>query len=470
MHSYNTCRGSLRRLFGTDGVRGVVNVDLTPELALSLSLAIGTYFKPGSRVLVGYDTRAGNTFLVPVVLGGLVSTGIKVFDGGLAPTPAIQYYVRRAGFDGGVVITASHNPPEYSGIKVVMADGIEAPREAEEEIEEIMRESRFRRVPWRELSHRVTRVEDIVEKYVNGVLELVDSERIRRYSFRVAVDPANSVGALSTPELLRRLGVKVVTLNGDLSPTPSRNPEPSPENITDLTTYVRSSGVDLGVAHDGDADRAIFVADSGAVVPGDSSAVLLCQHIVENRGEREPPRVVTAVSSSTIVERVLSRYGIEVVWTRVGSIVISRTMQSLGAVAGFEENGGFMYPRHQYVRDGAMAVALMLELLSYSGRRLSELLNNLPRRYVIKKRVYAPRELLPRVYEELRRRFPSTRVVDVDGVKIVGEDFWILVRPSGTEPLIRVFVEGVSEEVAGGLFKEVLEVFKEVYGCEVRTA
>ncbi len=460
----------MRRLFGTDGVRGVVNVDLTPELALSLSIAIGTYFKPGSRILVGYDTRAGNTFLVPVIIGGLVSTGVKVYDGGLAPTPAIQYYIKKAGFDGGVVVTASHNPPEYSGVKVVMADGIEAPREVEEEIERILHESRFRRASWSELSHGVTRVSDVVTRYVEGILELVDTDRVRRSDFRVAVDPANSVGALATPTLLRRLGVKVVTVNGELSSTPSRNPEPSPENIVDLVRYVQSSGVDLGVAHDGDADRAIFVADGGIVVPGDSSAVLLCQHIVENRGEREPPRVVTAVSSSTIVERVLGRYGIEVVWTRVGSIVIARTMLSLGAVAGFEENGGFMYPRHQYVRDGAMAVALMLELLSYSGRKLSELVSYLPRRYIIKRRVYAPKELLPEVYEELRRRFPKARVVDVDGVKVIDESFWILVRPSGTEPLIRVFVEGESEEVVGDLFKEVLEILKEVCGCEVRTA
>ncbi len=460
----------MRRLFGTDGVRGVVNVDLTPELALSLSMAIGTYFKPGSRVLVGYDTRAGNTFLVPVVVGGLVSTGVKVYDGGLAPTPAIQYYIKEAGFDGGVVVTASHNPPEYSGVKVVMADGIEAPREVEDEIEGILRESRFRRVSWNELSRGVTKVSDVVTRYVEGILELVDNDRIRRSDFRVAVDPANSVGTLATPTLLRRLGVKVVTVNGELSSIPSRNPEPSPENIVDLVRYVQSSGVDMGVAHDGDADRAIFVADGGIVVPGDSSAVLLCQHIVENRGEREPPRVVTAVSSSTIVEEVLGRYGIEVVWTRVGSIVIARTMLSLGAVAGFEENGGFMYPRHQYVRDGAMAVALMLELLSYSGRRLSKLVNYLPRRYIIKRRVYAPKELLPEVYEELRRRFPKARVVDVDGVKVIGESFWILVRPSGTEPLIRVFVEGESEKVTGDLFKEVLEILKEVCGCEVRTA
>lgn len=460
----------MRRLFGTDGVRGVVNVDLTPELALSLSIAIGTYFKPGSRILVGYDTRAGNTFLVPVIIGGLVSTGVKVYNGGLAPTPAIQYYIKKAGFDGGVVVTASHNPPEYSGVKVVMADGIEAPREVEEEIERILHESRFRRAPWSELSHGVTRVSDVVTRYVEGILELVDTDKVRRSDFRVAVDPANSVGALATPTLLRRLGVKVVTVNGELSSTPSRNPEPSPENIVDLVRYVQSSGVDLGVAHDGDADRAIFVADGGIVVPGDSSAVLLCQHIVENRGEREPPRVVTAVSSSTIVERVLGRYGIEVVWTRVGSIVIARTMLSLGAVAGFEENGGFMYPRHQYVRDGAMAVALMLELLSYSGRKLSELVSYLPKRYIIKRRVYAPKELLPEVYEELRRRFPKARVVDVDGVKVIDESFWILVRPSGTEPLIRVFVEGESEEVVGDLFKEVLEILKEVCGCEVRTA
>ncbi len=461
---------SSRRLFGTDGVRGVVNVDLTPEVALRLALAIGTYFGRGSRILVGSDVRAGNSFLTSIVIGGLLSTGVKAFDAGLAPTPALQYYVRSQGFDGGVVITASHNPPEYSGVKVVMPDGVEAPRDVEEELEEVYHESRFRRVAWRDVPGSVARVYDVVDRYLDGVVSLVDADRIRSRDLKVVADPANNVGALSTPRLLRSLGVRTVVVNGDLSSVPSRNPEPVPENLGDLVSTVRASGADLGVAHDGDADRAVFVTGDGRYVPGDSSAILLCKHIVENRGERSPPRVVTAVSSSPLVGRVLSTYGIEVVWTRVGSILISRTMMKLGAIAGFEENGGFMYPKHQHVRDGAMSLALMLELLSYEKVSLSQLVDELPRRCVVKRRVYVDRGLLPRVYERLREAFPGMEFADIDGLRGVSERYWFLVRPSGTEPLVRVFVEAETEQLVSEVLKAILDVFAEVYGSEVRVA
>ncbi|MCX8208780.1 MAG: phosphoglucosamine mutase [Sulfolobales archaeon] len=460
---------SPERLFGTDGVRGVVNVELTPEMALKLSLSIGTYFGPGSRILVGSDMRSGNSFLTGITIGGLISTGVKVYDAGLLPTPALQYYVKTGGFDGGVMVTASHNPPEYSGIKVVMADGIEAPRDVEEEIEEIYRELRFRRVSWRELSGSAVRVHDVVDHYLNGIVGLVDLDRVRRLDLKVAVDPANNVGTLTTPRMLRALGVKVVTVNGDLSYSPSRPPEPTPENLGDLVYTVKSAGASFGVAHDGDADRAIFIDDRGLYVPGDISGVLLCRHVAENRGERSPPRVVTAVSSSTLVSKVLSRYGIEVVWTRVGSITISRTMVKLGALAGFEENGGFMYPRHQYVRDGTMSTALMVEMLSYEKTSLSGILSELPQRYVVKKRVFVSRERLPEVYERVRARFSSLEFIDVDGLKGISDRFWFLVRPSGTEPLVRVFVEADSGQLVNEVLKELLDIFAEVYGSEVRT-
>ncbi len=461
---------SYRRLFGTDGVRGVVNADLTPEVALRLALAIGTYFGSGSRILVGSDVRAGSAFLTSIVIGGLLSAGVKVFDAGLVPTPALQYYVKSRGFDCGVMITASHNPPEYGGIKVVMSDGVEAPREVEEELEEIYHESRFRRVSWREVSGSVVRVYDVIDHYLSGAISLIDADRVRSRGLKVVADPANNVGALSTPRLLRSLGVKTIAINGDLSYVPSRSPEPTPENLGDLIAAVRAAGADLGAAHDGDADRTVFVTGDGRYVPGDVSAVLLCKHIVENRGERSPPRVVTAVSSSTLVGEVLSKYGIELVWTRVGSAVISRTMMRLGAVAGFEENGGFMYPKHQYVRDGAMSLALMLELLSYEDAPLSSLLDELPRRYAVKKRLYVDKESLPGVYEKLRDRFSGIEFVDIDGLKGISERYWFLVRPSGTEPLVRVFVEAETEQLADEVLKAILDIFAEVYGSEVRAA
>jgi len=456
---------SSHRLFGTDGVRGVVNVDLTPEFTVRLSLAIASYFKNGSRIVVGRDYRAGSEFISEIVIGSLVSAGVKVYDAGLTPTPALQYYVKSLGFDGGIMITASHNPPEYSGIKVIMSDGIEAPREVEEEIESYFHELRFRRIPWHELRHQVIRLNDVNDFYVEGILKLVDVEKIRRKPFKVIVDPANNVGGLTTPKLLRKLNVKVVTVNSDLSVEPYRDPEPIKENINYLSDLVRFFKADFAVAHDGDADRAIFVDDEGNIVLGDRSAVILCKHLILNRNEKSPKRVVTAVSSSTVVEDILSRYGVEVLWTKVGSVIIARTMLSIGALAGFEENGGFMYPPHQYVRDGAMSTALMLEYLAMSNRKLSEAHKEIPTRYVVKAKIpLTNRSKLPDLIDTLKSMYSTHRVIDVDGVKIITDSYWFLVRPSGTEPLIRVFVEGSDEGEVNETLNNLKQIIKEVLG------
>ena len=298
-----------------------------------------------------------------------------------------------------------------------------------------------------------------------GVLKLLDIEKIRRQRLKVVIDPANNVGALTTPKLLRAIGVKVTVINGDLSHLPDRQPEPVPENLVEAAAVVKALRADIGIAHDGDADRAIFIDDKGRVIPGDRTAVLLCRHIVENRGERKPGRVVTAVSSSTLVEEILSKYNIEVVWTRVGSIDISRTMTSLGAIAGFEENGGFMYPKHQYVRDGAMTLGLMLELLSTEKRRLSDLYDELPRRYIIKTKVpIKNRGDAVKVVEELKVQYRAERVIDVDGIKVIGKDYWFLVRPSGTEPVMRIFVESGSEESTKKIYNDIVSTIKDLLG------
>ncbi|MGC8975276.1 MAG: phosphoglucosamine mutase [Thermoprotei archaeon] len=450
------------RLFGTDGVRGIVNEDLKPEFVVRLALAIATYFGSGSSVLVGRDARAGSELIHDIVSGALASSGLKVYDAGLTPTPALQYNVKERGFDGGVMITASHNPPQYSGIKVVLSDGIEAPREVEEEIEKIFSEESFRRVSWRELRHKRISVSDVNEFYVEGVIKHVDVSKAKK-TFRVVVDPANNVGALTTPKLFRMLGAQVLTVNGDLTHQPFREPEPTQENLGYLGSIVRDIKADFAVAHDGDADRAIFIDDLGRYIPGDRSAALLCRHIIVNRRDNLPRRVVTAVSSSTIVEDLLREYGVEVVWVRVGSIVIARTAQSLGAMAGFEENGGFMYVPHQTVRDGAMTAALMLELLSSEEASLSELYDKLPKRHLIKTKVpLKDKSSVKNLIDKILASYGNYRNITIDGVKIIGPDFWFLVRPSGTEPIIRVFVEASDESKANEILKDLLEIMGEV--------
>ncbi|MEZ0393542.1 MAG: phosphoglucosamine mutase [Desulfurococcaceae archaeon] len=448
-----------QRLFGTDGVRGIVGRELTPDFVLRLASAIGAFFGEGTRILIGRDVRAGGQMIERIVSAALLASGARVYEAGLVPTPALQYAVKSESFDGGVMITASHNPPEYNGIKVIGPDGIEIDRASEEEIERIFAEEKYSFVDWRKLTYEVSRYEGVIEKYVKGVIEHVDTEIVRSRGFKVLVDPANSVGSLTTPLIARMLGIKVITVNGDLNPLFSgRAPEPTPENLEQTSRVVAASDVVFGVAHDGDADRAIIIDDRGRVQWGDRTAILLARYLKEFRGERGT-RIYTAVSSTNLVEKLLRPLGIEVVWTKVGSVGIARAMKAdAGTLCGFEENGGFMYPPFQYVRDGGMTFALFAEMLARMGKKPSELYEELPRTYVLKERIRMGRDEAQRAVEAVKEAFKGYKMISVDGVRVEGEDFWLLVRPSGTEPLLRVMIEAGDEDMARKLWETVKSV------------
>ena len=259
-----------------------------------------------------------------------MGAGCKVYEAGLITTPGLQYNVGYKGFDGGVMVTASHNPPEYNGIKVIDADGIEIPRKAEEEIEEIFFEQRFRPANILLLASSVEKEPNVIDDYIKAIIGLVDKAEISKRRFKVLVDPANSVAALTTTRVVRELGGKVYTLNGHLDPLfPGRHPEPTVESLRETAIVARTLEVDFAVGHDADGDRAIVIDDKGRIHWGDRSATLLVEHLV-NKHPEEPKKVYTAVSSSTLVEEYLRKHGVEVVWTRVGSpITVSYTHLTL---------------------------------------------------------------------------------------------------------------------------------------------
>ncbi|MEM3317107.1 MAG: phosphoglucosamine mutase [Metallosphaera sp.] len=447
------------KLFGTDGVRGVVNQELTIELAQGLGKAIGTFFGEGSVLLIGRDARAGGDMITRAVESGLLSTGVRVYEGGFAPTPALQYAVKTLGYDGGVIITASHNPRGHNGIKVLDKDGVEVDREKEDSIEEIFFSSRFNLVSWNKLTYDVMREDKVIDTYVKGILSHVNVEKIRSKNFKVLIDGANSVGSISTPLIARLLGCRVYTLNANLEPTfPARNPEPTMDTLKESAQVSANLGVDITVAHDGDADRAIFVDSRGRIQWGDRSGALLSWWA--SKKEDFPRRIFTAVSSSSLVQEFLSKFGIEVIWTKVGSVDIARKLIQEKGIAGFEENGGFIFPLHQYVRDGAMSFALMLEMMAEEGVSSAELFDRLPQYHLVKSKVdLKPGMDVGKIYATVEREFGSgNHIVKIDGIKIISKDFWILVRKSGTEPIIRVMVEAKDQDVAEGLSKKVISL------------
>ncbi|MEM1563571.1 MAG: phosphoglucosamine mutase [Candidatus Bathyarchaeia archaeon] len=436
---------SHRRLFGTNGIRGLVNKELTPEFAIAIGGAIGTYFDRGN-LLVGHDARTSSPMLAKAVIAGLNAAGCDVLFAGMAPTPALQYAIKSHRLDGGVIITASHNPPEYNGIKVVWNDGIEIAREQEIEIENIFFDHKIRYAEWDKIGD-VQILNGIIEDYVEAIKRHVDAIKIVNKRYHVVVDAANSVAALAVPKLLRELGCHVTTINANIDGTfPARPPEPRPENLWDLASTVTAVGADLGVAFDGDADRSIFVDEKGEIHWGDKTFALVEKHfLLRNPGEK----IVSPISSSTLVKDIAEVYGGEIVWTKVGSVIVSHTMKKLNAKLGGEENGGIFYGPHQPVRDGAMATALILGIMAETSQKLSDLLAELPKYFIEKGKVECPEQLKEKVLEKLIEQTKGLNISTIDGVKVWFEDkSSILIRPSGTEPLYRLYAEAKTREKA----------------------
>ena len=448
-----------RRLFGTNGVRGVVNSDeMDCQFALRLGLAIGTFMK--ETVMIATDARTSNEMLKSACASGLMATGCSVQDCGIVPTPTLQYAVKNGKVAGGVMITASHNPPDFNGIKCIDSDGTEMSRENEEKIEAIYHCQSFARADWTRVG-RISSNTTSVEKYIRGILSKVDVLNIRRAGLRIAVDCGNGTAGHVTPRLLSRLGVKFVTLNADPNGAfPGHNSEPTPENTKDLIELVKTGGFDFGVIHDGDADRSIFVDEKGRYLHGDRSLAIVAHHICKQKWGR---LVVTNVASSKCVEDAVTSAGGSIMFTRVGSPVIARAMMENGGVFGGEENGGLIFADFQYCRDGAMAVAKMLEIVAAEGK-LSELNDAIPAYSQHKTKISCPDSEKQRVLRELAASPGGERVDTTDGVKIFQKDGWVLVRPSGTEPIFRIFSESTtakrSEELAETYKRRVEQLLK----------
>lgn len=442
------------RLFGTNGIRGIPNDDLTLEFCSLVGRSIGEHF-PRGTIAMGRDTRLTGDFVFSSVLAGILASGSSVIDLGVLPTPAVQYYCKTRGLYG-VVITASHNPPQFNGIKCIDMDGTELDRSEEEKIEKIFHKKAFTNVKWGDIGQAESR-NDAIDMYHSGILERVDAASIRGKRFRVLVDTGNGAAYYSTPRLMERLNCTLTTLNANPDGRfSSRNSEPKPENLGNIMALMKSGQFDLGIAHDGDADRAVFIDEKGNFVDGDRSLNLAIRSVV-GRGDR----VVTPVSSSDAIEEICRNAGAELIRTKVGAPVVSRTMIREKATIGGEENGGVIYGKHQYCRDGAMTAALMLNIMAKSGKKISQLVAELPQYTIVKTQVDLTIDggaLIDRV----SKHSAVSKADFTDGIKVIRDDGWILVRPSGTEPIVRIYGQSSSPEKAGKYCEEFVGIVREI--------
>jgi phosphomannomutase / phosphoglucomutase len=447
-----------KRLFGTNGVRGVTGKDMTPELVFSIGRALGQMRK--GRIAVGRDTRTSGETLCNALKAGLLATGCDVDDCGILPTPALQYLVRD-GYAGGAVITASHNPPEYNGVKIIEPDGTEMGDEETVQLEEQIFSPAPSVASWEQVG-KETPVPHLLDRYIDGIIHHFPGTPGK--GMTVVVDPGSGPACITTSKILEGLGCRVLTVNGVMDGTfPGRLPEPSVEGLKSLADLVVSSGASFGVAHDGDADRAVFVDENGRFVEENAEFAIVVQHICR----KKKGVIVTPVSSGQVVEETALRGGSTVRYTPVGSIYVARTMRTLlengePVIFGGEGNGGLIFPDHQFCRDGGMTAAMMVSLLAGSDKKLSDLVSQLPERHIIKDKITAQKGAeilagLPRLYHDCR--------IDLtDGVKIFTKDAWALVRVSGTEPIIRIIIDAKSPSAGTVLYKDLISRLKTLTG------
>jgi phosphomannomutase/phosphoglucomutase len=435
----------MTRLFGTNGIRGVINQDMNGTLAMGIGSAWGTYLKKTitrPRIAIGTDARLSNCMLKSAVAEGMLSTGCDIVDIGLIPTPTLQYTVKEKRYDSGVIITASHNPPKFNGIKGVASDGTEYSKDTEEAIETLYFSQQYARAPWTEVGTYTT-WDGAIGLYVKGILSKVDVARIKKQKFHVVLDCGNGVGSLVMPLLLKNLGCTFTPLYCELDGSfPGRNSEPTPENLTTLIKTVAEADASFGIAQDGDADRAILVDEKGTYISGDRSLSLVGKYITK---DTKGSIVVTPVTTSTCFEDVIKANNGRLIYTKVGSPIVARTMMKHHAVFGGEENGGLIFPELQYCRDAAMTCAKILEILSNEQRPLSELIREIPHYEMLKMKMSCPNDKKEQVMNQLAEQMKgNSDVVTVDrtdGVKLFMKNGWVLMRPSGTEPIFRVYVE-----------------------------
>jgi phosphomannomutase/phosphoglucomutase len=445
------------RLFGTNGVRFIPGVTGDMGFALKLAESIGTYFSEG-EILVGRDGRLTGQMMFSSVTAGLMSSGRNIAESDVVPSPALQFATKALGYRGSVMITASHNPSQYNGVKVMGPDGVEVSRLDEQKIEKIFHDGSANRANWKDVG--TARPEpSVIRTYLNGIMSKVNSRLIAERRLKVVVDPGNGAQSLAAPYLLEALGCKVITVNSILDGNfPGRGPEPTPENLRDLVVAVRASNADLGVAYDGDGDRSIFCDEGGNVHWGDQSGALLADYLLE----RNPnSTIVTPVNSSQVIEVVAKKRSAKVIRTRVGSVDVSRTIIERKALMGFEENGGGFFPSHIPTRDGGMTTAMMLEVIAARAAPLSKLMAAaFPKFYQTKTSVPIDPSRVREIMRTIERQGDG-KVEKVDGVKVwVDEKTWALVRPSGTEPIVRVFVESETKEKADSTARRFVKAIK----------
>jgi phosphoglucosamine mutase len=449
-------RKEANSIFGTSGIRRVFSnynnseVMFTPTMALEVGLALGTNLD-GGDVVIARDIRTAAVAIEHALIAGLLSAGCNIKRLGIVTTPTLAMSLRYLRAEAGVVITASHNTPEYIGLKFCNPSGMGYSPQQEEDIERIFNKKEFEDIHWDEVGDRVTDINDINDTHI---LDITNRIMLDGSDISVLVDPGNGSGCDIVPKLLSRYGCQIMTVNAQMDGTfPGRHSEPSKENLEQISKFLKiSDQEDIGIALDGDADRVIFLDENGKIVdPIRLLAILAKYHIEKNKDwmKREDMKIVTPINSSSLIEDVLNPLGCEVIRTEVGDIKVAIALKENGGFLGGENSGTYIWPRFHYGPDSIVTIAKVLQMMVEADKGLRVLLDEIPyypfyrKSFSLKKDIPFTNEINQQIIEEMQDVFDNIgkkvkNINQMDGVRFDYEDGWILIRRSGTSPYLRI--------------------------------
>lgn len=426
---------------GITGVRGIVGETFTPEVAVGFAQAFGTYLDSG-RILVCRDTRLSGPMVRSAVVAGLLAAGCEVIDLGICPTPSMQLAVAWLKADGGIAVTAGHNPSQWSALKFVRGDGLYLNPVQAEELLDIFHQGEFAKARWNKIQSAIQH-QDPIEHHIELLKNAFDTTAIRARRLKVAVDCCNGACSRLIPRWLAELGCEILAINDDPNGTFPHRPEPKPETMAQLSAIVRAGHADIGFAHDADGERLGIVTEVGHAL---SEELTLCL-ATRIRLEQRPGPIVTNVSTTGAIEQIAALYGGRVVRTQVGQTYISEAMLEHDAVLGGEGSGGVTVPQVQLTHDSAAAVGLILEGLTRSGERVSDIVQQLPSLFMLKHNLAVEPNRLYSLLQDFRVAIESEQLAYdlTDGIRVDLPQGWIHVRASNTESMIRIIVEAGDE-------------------------
>ena len=433
---------------GISGVRGIVGETFTPELVVGFAQAFGTYLD-SERILICRDTRQSGPMMRSAVLAGLLAAGCEVIDLGICPTPSLQLATKWLHAQGGISITAGHNPAPWNALKFVRSDGLYLNAAQAEELLDIYHQGEFTKVMWDRIRTKIE-TENAINYHISTLKNAFDAEAIRARRFTVAVDCCNGACSLLVPRWLEEIGCEVLAINDDPAAPFPHNPEPKPETMAQLRSIVKAGRADIGFAHDADGERLGVVSETGEPLSEEMTLAIAS----EIKLSRQSGHVVTNISTSSAIDRIAARHSASVIRTPVGQAYISEAMLDYRAVIGGEGSGGVALPAVQPTNDSAAAIGLILERLAQSGERISELAQQLPRLTMLKHNIVVEPSRIYSMLQSFRREVENDRAAGLDladGIKVSWPDGWVHVRASNTESMIRIIAEADTAERARDL-------------------